>query len=117
MLSIRLSRVGRKNDPQFRVIIIEKRRDPWAKHLEILGHYHPRAKERGLTLKEDRIKYWLSQGAEASDTMWNILVDAKLVEGKKRTVTRISKQRATKIKEKTAAAAPKEEPKPPEETK
>ncbi len=110
MLSIRLSRVGKKNAPLFRVVIMEKSRDPWAKHLEILGQYNPRTNPPTINLKTDRIKHWLEQGAEVSDTMWNILVDAKIVEGKKRAVTNISKTRAKKIAEKAGTAAAEAKP-------
>ncbi len=99
MVSIRLSRVGRKNAPSFRVIVVPKHKDPWGKSLEIVGHYNPRQQPPQLELKADRIKHWLSKGAEASDTVWNILVDQKIVEGKKRGVTSISKKRAGKIAE------------------
>lgn len=117
MLSIRLSRVGRKNTPLFRMVVMEKSRDPWAKHLEILGQYNPRTNPATINLKTDRIKHWISQGAEMSDTVWNMLVDAKIVEGKKRTVTRISNTRAAKLKTKAEAQKPTEAPKPAEEPK
>lgn len=111
MLSIRLSRVGRKNTPLFRMVVMEKTRDPWARHLEILGQYNPRTNPATINLKTDRIKHWISQGAEMSDTVWNMLVDAKIVEGKKRTVTRISNTRAAKLKAKAEAEKPAEAPK------
>ena len=57
MLTIRLQRVGKKKFPTYRVIVSEKTRDPQARHVEILGSYNPHDKEKGLVLKEDRIKY------------------------------------------------------------
>jgi len=97
MQSIRLSRVGTKNAPSYRVVVMPKQRDPWAKVTEILGHYNPRRKPRELVLKIDRVKYWISQGAEVTDTVWNLLLDEKIVEGKKRSVTHISKTRRAKL--------------------
>ncbi len=113
MVSIRLSRVGRKNQPLYRVVVVPKHKDPWGDVLEVVGNYNPRKKPRELILNADRIKYWLSKGAEASDTVWNILVDEKIVEGKKHSVTHISKTRRDKAAgvkaeadKKAAAAAP-----------
>lgn len=107
MLSIRLSRIGRKNAPSYRIVVMEKQRDPYAPVLETLGHYNPRSKQ--CECKADRITYWISNGAQATDTVWNILVDQKIVEGKKRAATRISKKRAVKLQDNIAAAKAKEE--------
>lgn len=81
MLSIRLSRVGKKKYPLYRLIVLEKSKDPWGDHLEILGSYNPHTK--ATTLKEDRIKYWLSQGAQPSPTAFNLLVDKELIKAEK----------------------------------
>lgn len=91
MLSIRLSRVGKKKAPIYRVVVMPKTRDPWAKTTEILGNYNPRTKV--LTAPAERIQHWIKNGAECSDTVWNILIDNKVVEGKKRSVTHISGKR------------------------
>ena len=102
MLSIRLSRTGKKKQPHYRVIVVDKRRDPWGKSIEILGSRNPRSKE--TQLKEERIKYWLEQGAQPSNTVWNMLIDAGIVKGEKRGVTHISKKRAGKQKDAENAA-------------
>ncbi|MCU0680098.1 MAG: 30S ribosomal protein S16 [Planctomycetes bacterium] len=81
MLTIKLSKVGKKNDMLFRVIISEKSRDPYGKVLEILGSYNPRTKE--LNLKNDRVKYWVEKGASMTDTVNNLFINKKVVEGKK----------------------------------
>lgn len=81
MLTIRLSRVGKKNKPMYRLIISEKTRDPYGRSLEILGSYNPYTKE--LNVKADRIKYWLSQGSGMSATVNNLLIENKIIEGKK----------------------------------
>ncbi len=83
MLVIRLSRVGKKNQPEYRLIINEKHKDPWGDALEYLGYYNPRTEPPTVTLKVERIKYWLSQGAQVSDTVRNILIDQGVMEGKK----------------------------------
>ena len=82
MLKIRLQRIGRKNDPSFRVVLTDKRNSTKSgKFLEILGTYNPKAHE--MNLMPERIKYWISQGAKPSETMHNFLVKEKIVTGKK----------------------------------
>jgi small subunit ribosomal protein S16 len=113
MLKIILSRQGKKKQPIFRLLVLEKTKDPWGKYLENLGNYNPRTKL--VEFKVDRIKHWIAQGAQPSITVWNLLVSKGVVEGKKLKNSVITKRRATKIagKKKTAeAAAPAaEEPK------
>lgn len=82
MLMLKFQRVGRKNDPAFRIVVTEKRSKPKSGELEILGSYHPKTKE--VTLKNERILYWISKGAKTSDTVHNLLVSKKLLEGKKK---------------------------------
>ena len=106
MLAIRFSRTGKTKQPNYRIIINEKTKDPWGNYLENLGVYNPRTKV--AELKADRIKYWLSKGAQPSATVWNLLVAKGIVEGKKKKVTKITKKRAAQI----AEANKKKEPSP-----
>lgn len=80
MLMIRLSRVGKKGYPTYRLIISEKQRDPYGKALEILGAYNPHTKE--LKVQADRITHWISKGAQMSDTVNNLLVKKEIIKGK-----------------------------------
>ena len=83
MLMIRLQRVGRKNIPTFRVVLTDKRNSTKSgKFLEVLGNYDPRQKGE-KKFNAERIKHWLSMGAKTSGTIHNLLVDEKIVEGKK----------------------------------
>jgi len=85
MLKIRLKRVGRKNQPAFRVVVTDSRTGPKSsKHVAEVGSYNPRTKERKLD--GDAIKHWIGNGAQVSDTVYNMLVDEGLVEGKKKNV-------------------------------
>ncbi len=102
MLTIRLSRVGKKKQPSYRLIVSEKSKDPWGKYLENLGHFNPLVEPPAINFKNDRIKYWLDHGAQASDTVWNLLVDQKLVEGEKRKKQSVSKRRREKLAKKAA---------------
>src|SRR3989338_7025311 len=88
MLMIRLQRIGRRNDPSYRIIVNEKSSSPkTGKFIENLGHYDPRLeKGKDLLIKADRVKYWLSVGAQTSGTLHNLLVREGIVAGKKRDV-------------------------------
>lgn len=85
MLVIRFQRVGRKNDPAFRIVLIEKRSKPKSGELEILGAFHPKTK--AVQLKRDRILYWLAKGAKASPRAHNLLVGQGVIGGRKIAVT------------------------------
>lgn len=97
MLTIRFARVGKKNRAQFKIMLQEKTIAPGGRHVEVLGSYDPHSKQ--TVLKEERIKYWLSQGVQASDTVYNLLVSKKVILGQKRVV----KAKAKKKEEKTEA--------------
>jgi small subunit ribosomal protein S16 len=112
MLHIRLTRIGKKKQPEYRLIVCEKSRDPWGKALEILGHYNPRTNPVTVTLKSDRITHWISNGAQCSETVWNLLVDEGVVKGEKRKSIKISKKRHESMaKTKKASDKAKEEAK------
>ncbi len=96
MLKIRLQRTGRKNQAHFKIVLAEHTAPPKSKAIEILGYYNPRKKEKSF--KEERIKYWLSQGAKPTDTVFNLLFDAHLVEGKKIVKKSISKRKREELK-------------------
>lgn len=81
MLTIRLARVGKKNKAQFQIVLQEHAIAPGGRHVEVLGSYDPHSK--ATVLKEEKIKYWLSKGAQASPTVHNLLVSKNIVSGKK----------------------------------
>ncbi len=85
MLKIRLQRIGRKNDPSFRVVLTDsKNAAKSGKFKEILGSYNLKTNE--VLFKEDRISHWIKNGAQTSETVHNFLVAKKLVVGKKKNV-------------------------------
>lgn len=98
MLIIRFSRQGKKKEPIYRIIISEKTKDTQGKYLEVLGHYNPCSK--AIKLEKERIKYWLSKGAQLSSAINNLLINNKVIEGKKR-----KKGHRVKIKEGEALSA------------
>lgn len=79
---------------------------PGGRHVEVLGSYDPHQKV--AVIKEERVKYWISQGAQASDTVHNLLVSKGLVTDKKR---------AVKLPKKAEPASPAGEEPKAEETK
>lgn len=82
MLKIRLQRVGRKHIPIFRIVLTDSHNSTKSgKYLEVLGSYDPVHDEK--TVKADRVKHWLSVGAQPSGTVRNFLIDKKLLSGKK----------------------------------
>lgn len=101
MLVLRLTRVGKKKEPTYRIVAQEKKRDPWGKALEILGNYNPKTK--ALVSQNDRIKHWISKGAQASPTLHNLLVREKIIDAPKIKVTPPPKRKdAVKTEEKAA---------------
>jgi small subunit ribosomal protein S16 len=84
MLVMRLSRVGRRNHTQYRIVVQEKSKAPTGKHLAIVGSYDPHLKN--VVLKEERIKEFLAQGTQPSDSVHNLLVSHGIIKGEKRIV-------------------------------
>lgn len=77
MLMIRLSRIGKKKRPFYRVVVTEKTRPANGRFVEIVGTYDPLKKPALVELKDDRVKYWLSKGAQPSDTVRSFLRNRK----------------------------------------
>jgi small subunit ribosomal protein S16 len=67
VLMIRLARVGAPKQPHYRVVVIEKDRARNGRSVEVVGTYNPRTTPASLTLKRDRIDYWVGNGALLSD--------------------------------------------------
>lgn len=78
---IKMAKVGKKNKKVFKIVITEKTKDPYGRALEILGSYDPYTKK--LEVKADRVKHWISQGAQMTASINNLFVDNKIVDGKK----------------------------------
>ncbi len=72
-VTIRLKRVGRKNQPSYRIVAVDRRKDGRGDYLELLGNYNNRMKPKLLEINEERVRYWLSVGAQPSDTVRSLL--------------------------------------------
>ncbi len=104
MLMIRLQRIGRKNDPAFRVLVLEKTASPKAgTYTDLLGTYNPKTK--AFTMAEDRLKAWMAKGAQLSPSLKNILISKKIIEGTKTAVVSKKNLEKNKAKNEEAAAA------------
>ena len=120
MLTIRLFRVGRKNQAAFKIVVTDKRNAASrGRFVEEVGFYNPLTKQRNL--KGDRVKYWMSVGAQPSDTVYNMLITDGVIEGKKIPKHKLKKtpqddsavleeKTETPTKDSSAEAPAKEEP-------
>lgn len=78
MLTIRLSRIGKKKRPFYRVVVIERTRPRDGRVRELVGTYDPLKKPAEIKLDADRIKYWIGVGAQPSDTVRSFIRSQKI---------------------------------------
>ncbi len=78
MLTIRLSRFGKKKKPFYRVVVTESSRPRDGRFVEIVGTYDPLKKPAEVKLDAERIKYWLGHGAQPSDTVRSFIRRQKI---------------------------------------
>ena len=78
MLTIRLARIGKKKKPFYRVVVIERTRPRDGRTRELVGTYDPLKKPAEIKLDAERIRYWLGQGAQPSDTVRSFLKREKI---------------------------------------
>ena len=64
-----MKRIGAKNAPVFRIVVADGRSPRDGKFIEEIGTYHPRQKGDNVKVDLERVKYWISQGAQPSDTV------------------------------------------------
>jgi len=81
MLVIRLQRIGKKHQPSYRIVVVERRSNMAGPPVEDLGSYN--VKEKKAHVNAERVRYWLGVGARPSDTMHNLFVREGVIEGKK----------------------------------
>jgi small subunit ribosomal protein S16 len=73
MLMIRLSRVGARKQPHYRIVVIEKDRARNGRSVEVVGTYNPRTEPATVDFKHDRIDYWTSKGAQLSEIVAKLM--------------------------------------------
>lgn len=85
MLKMRLQRIGRKNSPSYRVVVTDSRNAvSRGRNVDLIGSYEPKLGR--VQIDAEKAKHWLKQGVQPSDTVYNMLVSQKIVEGKKKNV-------------------------------
>lgn len=110
MLVIRFFRVGKKNQPSFKIVVTDKRNSArGGRFVEELGFYNSVTKEK--VLRKERFQYWLSQGVQPSQTVYNLLVKEGILQGKKMPVHKKSKKQPLAFAEAQAAKPAAEVPK------
>lgn len=73
MVKLRLKRIGTKKRPCYRIVVADSRFPRDGRFIETVGTYDPRKDPSEVTLKEDRIRYWLNNGGQPTDTVQSIL--------------------------------------------
>jgi small subunit ribosomal protein S16 len=73
VLTIRLARIGKKKRPFYRVVVTEKTRPRNGRFVEIVGTYDPLKNPAAVEVDRERVQYWLSKGAQPSDTVRSLL--------------------------------------------
>lgn len=101
MLAIKLKRIGKKHQPAYRLIVAERRSTMVGRSLEDLGYFNPELNK--TEINKDRILYWIKNGAQPTDTVHNLLLANKVIEGKKIAVH--AKPKKSKEEAKAAPAA------------
>jgi small subunit ribosomal protein S16 len=79
LVTMRLTRIGSKKRPYFRIVVIDKRRARNGRFLEVLGQYNPIASPAQMEINSERAQYWLSKGAQPSETVQSILRKKEIV--------------------------------------
>jgi small subunit ribosomal protein S16 len=97
MISIKLRPVGKKKQISYRVVVLPKKSKLVGKYIDDLGWYNPHTNK--FLVNAEKAKQWLANGAQPTDTVHNILVDAKIIDAKKIPLHKKSKQHKEKSEE------------------
>lgn len=92
---IRLRRTGKRNAPAHRIVVTDGRSPRDGRYIEILGHYDPRNKEEKIDV--ERAEYWVSQGAQPSETVAHIIERAKTGKAKVKKAPPVQQAKAPKV--------------------
>lgn len=116
MVKIRLERTGRKHYATYKIVITDSRKPRTSKFIEYVGNYNPHTKD--LVLQEDRIKYWISVGAQPTDTVRRMLEKKNILEKLKfkKTFNKKPGKKAVERADKKSSPKPKAEKKVEAET-
>ncbi len=108
MLTIRLQRAGKRNSPQYKVVLAQKTAANQKQFVEILGAYNPHTKEL-IVRDNERLNYWMNeQHVELSSTIHNLFITKELIKGDKKRAFAVPKKE--EVKEEAPAAEASAEP-------
>lgn len=108
MLVIRLSRTGKKHQPNYRLVVADKKRAVKGKYLDVVGHYNPVSQPKQFTANKEKVLAYLKNGAQLSVTALNLLCDngvlpknrkIKIVHARKKAVPESHPERVDKSKD------------------
>ncbi|MEK7635711.1 MAG: 30S ribosomal protein S16 [Patescibacteria group bacterium] len=100
MLAIKFRRIGKKDQPSYRIVVSEKKSKVFGKFIEDLGWYDPKSKK--FNINKERAQYRLKTGCQPTDTVHNFLVKTGVIKGPKRPVHSISKKQEEVKSQETA---------------
>ena len=83
MVKIRLRRMGVKNKPSYRLVVADSRAPRDGAFIEVIGHYNPLTDPITVVINEEQALYWLSKGAQPTDTVARLLAKAGIIEKSK----------------------------------
>ncbi len=107
-VKIRLMRVGKKKQPSYRVVVADGRSPRDGRYIEIIGHYQPRQEPSGFTIDDAKVMDWLAKGAQPSEQVHRLLVNAGIweqYESTRSSVSTAAKVAARRAKGQAAAQA------------
>jgi small subunit ribosomal protein S16 len=105
-VSIRLRREGAKNSPYYKVVVADRRSPRDGKFIEIIGTYDPKIPGRNSTLKIDRVEYWISKGAQPSDTVRSLIKKNKKPEAIAEPAAKTEQSEQQSVQEPSSPPAP-----------
>ncbi|MEK9155362.1 MAG: 30S ribosomal protein S16 [Patescibacteria group bacterium] len=104
MVTIRLSRTGKRKQPYYRLVVQDSKKDPWSPAIEVIGNIDPRKEAKDAVINKERAEYWLKSGAQPSSTVKNLFIQLGLMQGKKMNKVSITAKRAKAMEAEKAKA-------------
>ena len=104
-VSIRLRREGTKNRPYYKVVVADSRSPRDGKFIEIIGAYDPKVKGHNSTLNIDRVEYWMSKGAQPSDTVRSLIKKNKKAAAPAESETKANQNQPQSVEESSSLPA------------
>ncbi|MFA7244084.1 MAG: 30S ribosomal protein S16 [Patescibacteria group bacterium] len=106
MVVIRLTRVGKKNSPAYRVVVADRRRAVKRKFIEVIGHYNPILQPKEIVIDKDRALFWMEKGAIPSDTVRNLMADLGILKKSDKINKVYGREKTKKAMKESAEAKP-----------